>query len=51
MKKAIGKAIYDQEFRRVVQRTKNPYGEGRAAQRIVEVLASIKIDKKLIQKR
>jgi UDP-N-acetylglucosamine 2-epimerase (non-hydrolysing)/GDP/UDP-N,N'-diacetylbacillosamine 2-epimerase (hydrolysing) len=51
IKRAIEKAIYDQKFRDVVRKTRNPYGDGKASERIVEVLSSIEINKKLIQKK
>jgi UDP-N-acetylglucosamine 2-epimerase (non-hydrolysing)/GDP/UDP-N,N'-diacetylbacillosamine 2-epimerase (hydrolysing) len=48
---AIEKAIYDRSFRARYKRCKNPYGEGNSGKKIAEVLASISIDKKLIQKK
>uniref|UniRef100_A0A7V3J924 UDP-N-acetylglucosamine 2-epimerase (Hydrolyzing) n=1 Tax=candidate division CPR3 bacterium TaxID=2268181 RepID=A0A7V3J924_UNCC3 len=49
--KAIKKALYDKKFREQVKRCKNPYGDGHAAERIVKVLSTIKLDKKLLQKQ
>lgn len=49
--RAIKKGLYDEEFRAKVKRCKNPYGDGKASERIVNVLSEIKIDKKLLQKR
>jgi GDP/UDP-N,N'-diacetylbacillosamine 2-epimerase (hydrolysing) len=51
IRKAIYKAIYDKEFRKKVKNCKNPYGDGKAGQRITDVLSKIKIDKKLLQKQ
>jgi UDP-N-acetylglucosamine 2-epimerase (non-hydrolysing)/GDP/UDP-N,N'-diacetylbacillosamine 2-epimerase (hydrolysing) len=51
IKKAIEKALYDKDFRERVKKCKNPYGDGKTGVRIVETLAKIKIDKKLLQKR
>jgi len=51
IKKAIEKALFDEKFRKKVKKCKNPYGDGKASERIAEVLSTIKIDRKLIQKR
>jgi len=51
IKNAIKKAIYDKKFREQVSRCRNPYGDGHASERIVEVLKNIKIDKNLLQKQ
>ena len=49
---AIMKAINDKQFRKSLDGCKNPYGDGRASARIVEVLKSIDLrDPALIQKR
>lgn len=49
---AIRKAIHDQSFRQKLQNLHNPYGDGKASQKIVEVLKSIDLtDRSLIQKR
>lgn len=50
IKNAILKAIYDENFRKKVKSIKNPWGDGKASERIVNILANIKIDKKLLQK-
>ncbi|MDI6781218.1 MAG: UDP-N-acetylglucosamine 2-epimerase [bacterium] len=47
---AIKFAISDEEFKAKVKRCKNPYGDGKASKRIVEVLSSIEIDNQLLQK-
>ena len=47
---AVEKAVFDQKYRAKVDRCANPYGDGQASQRIVEVLASIPIDGKLLVK-
>ncbi|MEW6482422.1 MAG: UDP-N-acetylglucosamine 2-epimerase [bacterium] len=49
--KAIKKALYDKKFLAQVKRCKNPYGDGHASERIVKVLSTIKLDKKLLQKQ
>jgi len=51
IKKAIKKAIFDKKFRERVKKCKNPYGDGKAGIRIVNILSKIKIDKKLLQKK
>jgi GDP/UDP-N,N'-diacetylbacillosamine 2-epimerase (hydrolysing) len=42
--KAIHKAIYDEEFRTMVSKVNNPYGDGHSAERIVDVLRNIKLE-------
>tara|TARA_B100001248_G_scaffold250487_1_gene224642 strand:- start:37420 stop:38595 length:1176 start_codon:yes stop_codon:yes gene_type:complete len=49
--RAINKCLKDKAFRRSVGKSKNPYGDGNSAQRIVKILEKIKLDNKLIQKR
>jgi len=48
---AIKKALYDKKFKEKVERCINPYGDGKASERIVKVLGEIKIDKRLLQKK
>ena len=50
IEQAIRKAIYDKRFRERLKRCGNPYGDGRASERIVKVLTKIKLDRKLLQK-
>ncbi len=47
---AIQKAVNDETFRRQLQDLKNPYGDGNSAERIVEVLRTVKIDDTLLWK-
>jgi UDP-N-acetylglucosamine 2-epimerase (non-hydrolysing)/GDP/UDP-N,N'-diacetylbacillosamine 2-epimerase (hydrolysing) len=49
--KAIKKALYDEKFKERVRKCKNPYGDGKAAERIAKVLVEIKITPKLLQKK
>jgi len=49
--RAVKKALYDKKFREKVRNCRNPYGDGRASQRIVKVLSKIKITPRLLQKR
>lgn len=51
IKKAIQKALFDKKFRSKVKRCKNPYGDGKASERIVKILSKIKIDQKILQKK
>jgi len=49
--KAVKKALYDKKFREKVRKCKNPYGDGKASQRIVKVLGEMKITPELLQKK
>lgn len=49
--KALKKALYDKRFLAKVKSSKNPYGNGRASERIVDMLRSIRIDNRLLQKQ
>lgn len=51
IKKAIAKALYDNDFKTKTKKCKNPYGDGNAGKRIAAILAKIKIDKNLLQKQ
>ena len=48
---AVKKALWDEEFRKMVQGCENPYGDGRSAERIVRVLKEIPLSKELIKKK
>ena len=48
---AIGTILYDRKFKAGLKRCVNPYGDGHASERIVNVLRSIPLDKRLLQKR
>jgi len=48
---AIKTGLYDQAFIGKVNKTKNPYGDGKSANRIVDILEKISINDNLIQKR
>lgn len=48
---AIKKALHGKKFLAKVKKCKNPYGDGKASQRIVKVLSEIKITPKLLQKK
>lgn len=48
---AIKKALFDEGFKQKVNNCTNPYGDGNASNRIVEILSTIPIDKKLLKKQ
>jgi len=47
---AVNRAIEDKEFRERASRSKNPYGDGRASERIADILESQTLDQKLTHK-
>lgn len=49
--KAVHKALYDEAFRKKCRNCMNPYGAGRAGEGISDVLATIDINLKLLQKK
>jgi UDP-N-acetylglucosamine 2-epimerase (non-hydrolysing)/GDP/UDP-N,N'-diacetylbacillosamine 2-epimerase (hydrolysing) len=49
--RAINKSLYDKKFLNKVKQSKNPYGDGHASQRIVNVLSTIKLGPQLLQKQ
>ncbi len=51
IRKAIGKSIFDKEFRKNCARCKNPYGTGHAGEKITNVLAQISLGRRLLQKK
>jgi UDP-hydrolysing UDP-N-acetyl-D-glucosamine 2-epimerase len=48
---AIQRGVYDEAFRHRCQTCPNPYGAGNAGPRIAEVLATIPLDSRLLQKK
>jgi UDP-N-acetylglucosamine 2-epimerase (non-hydrolysing)/GDP/UDP-N,N'-diacetylbacillosamine 2-epimerase (hydrolysing) len=48
---AVRRATYDEAFRQQCRTCPNPYGAGDAGARIAEVLATVPLDRRLIQKR
>jgi len=48
---AVKKALTDKEFLADVKKCENPYGDGKASQRIAEILSKIEIGSKLLQKK
>lgn len=49
--KTIDRCLHDHDFRELIRQSENPYGCGRAGERIAQVLASIEINRALIQKK
>lgn len=50
IKAAISKALYDSDYKKIVQNCENPYGNGYSSKTIVDILESIQIDEKLLVK-
>ncbi len=49
--RAIKKALTDKEFLAEVRKCENPYGDGKASQRIADILSKIEITPRLLQKK
>lgn len=47
----IDKCLFDDSFRTLCSQVKNPYGDGKASDVVVDVLTSLSIDEKLITKK
>lgn len=50
IQQAILKVLTDSTFKALVHQKNNPYGDGNSASKIIEILASINIDDKLLHK-
>ena len=48
---AINTALYDNDFHSKLKNIKNPYGDGKSAKRIINILQSIDLNPQIIQKR
>lgn len=48
---ALDRALHDANFRATVKNCSQPYGDGKAGERIVEVLRTVPLDRKLLVKR
>lgn len=51
IKLAIEKALYNEAFQNKVKKLQSPYGDGKASQKIAKILAKIKINHKLLNKK
>jgi len=49
IRQALQKALFDEEFRRMVRNIQNPYGDGHSAEKIVGVLKTVNLEN-IIQK-
>ncbi|MBE6044615.1 MAG: UDP-N-acetylglucosamine 2-epimerase (hydrolyzing) [Clostridium thermopalmarium] len=49
--KGIKIALYDEEYREKLKKCINPYGDGKAGEKIADVLSKVEINRDLIQKR
>ena len=49
--KAVKKVFDDKNFQKKIQKSWNPYGDGKTSNRIVKVLEKVKIDKNLLRKK
>jgi len=50
IKSTVTKAIFDEDYRKFVSQCSNPYGDGNAAQKIANILATTTVDEKLLIK-
>ena len=48
---AVRKCLHDKDFRQSLAGMENPWGDGHAAERIVEILETVSIDHELLQKQ
>jgi len=48
---AVRKALHDKAFREKVSKRRNPWGDGKAAKRIVKLLSELEITEELVQKQ
>ena len=48
--RAVNKAIFDKQYIKRVTKCSNPYGDGKSSDKIAEIIASVKIDDKLLIK-
>ncbi len=46
----IKRACFDEEYKKKISQCKSPYGDGKASERIVEILSTITLDEKLLIK-
>jgi len=51
IKQAINFALHDKEFKKTLKNCLNPYGDGNASQRIVDILSSIPITTNIFRKK
>lgn len=51
IKNAINKAIYNKRFKDTLNKSINPYGDGKSGKRVTDILSKIKLDNKLMNKK
>lgn len=51
IKNAVEKALFDKKFKKLINESKNPYGDGNTSSRVVKILGKISLDDKLLEKR
>ena len=51
IRRALHRALHDEDFRRTVKQCSQPYGDGKAGERVVEVLRKVPLDRALMIKR
>jgi len=51
IEKAIERCLFDKKFKEDLKDLKNPYGDGKTADRVVDILSNVKIDDDLLQKK
>ena len=47
---AVRRAVFDDDYRRLVAACENPYGDGHSSARIADILATVEIDEQLLVK-
>ncbi|MFX0066660.1 MAG: UDP-N-acetylglucosamine 2-epimerase [Candidatus Hermodarchaeota archaeon] len=48
---AINKALYDKDFRKKIKKIENPFGDGKTAERISQIIKEVRFDAKLMIKK
>ncbi len=51
IRQALQRTLHDEDFRRAVKNCRQPYGDGRAGERVADILRATPIDRRLIVKR
>lgn len=51
IRQALARALHDEAFRRTVKNCRQPYGDGKAGERVVDALRATPIDRRLMVKR
>ncbi|MDI3540977.1 MAG: hypothetical protein PWP66_515 [Thermosediminibacterales bacterium] len=51
IKNAINVALYDKEFKESINKVENIFGDGETSTKVIDILKTLKIDKRLMQKK